>query len=101
MSYTIRSGSKPILSLAENDLTQSILQNLFLLLETRKGTIPMYRNFGLSQSFLDKPLAVATALATAEIREAVETYEPRATLLDVQVEAKPNGNVSIILEVEI
>lgn len=101
MTYTIRSDSKPTFALAENDTTQSILQNLFLLLETRKGTVPMYRSFGLSQSFVDKPQAVATALAATEIREAIEEYEPRATLLDLRTEADENGNTVFVLEVKI
>ena len=43
----------------ENDLVTSVLQNLMCLVSTRKGTIPMYRDFGLPMEWIDKPIDAA------------------------------------------
>ena len=101
MQYTIRSDEKTSFSLCETDPVRSVLQNIRLLVETRKGTIPMYREFGTEQAFVDKPPAVAETLAAADIREAIRTFEPRATLRDIRFDYNQTGKAIIILEVEI
>lgn len=103
MVYTLRSDEKFEITLCENDTVKSVLQNLAVLLATRKGTIPMYREFGLNMGYIDKPIDVATALMTSEIAEAIEDYEPRATLLNLEIEnsIEEPGKVAVVLEVDI
>ncbi len=81
MTYTITAGAA--LTLNEIDIVSSVLQNIAIILATRRGSCPMYRDFGISMNFLDRPTPVAKTLAFAEIKEAIETYEPRATVVDV------------------
>lgn len=103
MRYVIRSDDPAELTLCENDDRKSILQNIAVLLSTRCGTVPMYREFGLPMNFLDKPMSVAETLMAAEIKDALADFEPRATYIDLSLEAnveKP-GEVIVILEVEI
>lgn len=103
MRYTIRSDNKISYNLCEMDEVQSILQNLFLIITTRKGTIPMYREFGIAMNFIDKPIPVAQAIATTEVREAVDEFESRASFIGLSFEIKENvpGGMVMILEVEI
>lgn len=101
MRYTIRSDEKASFSLCENDPVKSVLQNIRLIVATKKGTVPMYRDFGTEQAYLDKPPAVAETLAAADIREAIKTHEPRATLVDLRMECNQTGESTITLEVEI
>lgn len=103
MRYTVRSDDKVSLELCQNDKVKSVLQNLHLLITTRKGTVPMYRGFGLSQKFLDKPIPVAQVLMTAETREAIDEYEPRAGFVGLSFEYDENipGKIITVLEVEI
>lgn len=102
MKYSIRSDQTYTVTLCENDTVKSILQNLSLLFATRKGTIPMYRSFGLSQSFLDRPQEVAQAMLLSEITDAVMTFEPRAKVIDAYIESSGKiGKAVIIVEVEI
>lgn len=100
MKYIIRSDEPISFTLCENDPAKSILQNVLLIVSTRKGTVPMYREFGIAQNFVDRPQAVAQTLAAAEIREAVAEFEPRAKLTDIRFEHDPSGKTAIILEVE-
>ena len=101
MKYTVRSDEKASFSLCENDPVKSILQNIRLIVATRKGTVTMYRAFGTEQAYIDKPTSVAETLAAADLREAIRIYEPRATLLDIRMEHNQAGESAIILEVEI
>lgn len=101
MRYTIRTDEPYSVSFLEDDIEKSIVQNLSLLFATRKGTIPMYRDFGLAQEFLDKPMTVARVLLLSEVTDAVSTYEPRAKVIDVHIEGGIDGKIVIIVEVEI
>ena len=102
MSYSV-TASKPIkINLAPETLTEEILQNLSTILQTIKNTAPLYRNFGISGSFLDKPIPVAESLLVAEIYEAVEQYEPRAEIVGITFEKdESTGKLNPCLEVEI
>ncbi len=79
----------------------SVLQNIALLLNTKKGTISMYREFGLDMNFIDKPVDVAETIAFSEITDAVEEFEPRAAVVDVTFEKTTEGRMAIVVEVEI
>lgn len=85
----------------ESDTVQSVIQNIALLLNTKKGTVPMYRNFGLPMEFIDKPIDVAETIATIEISDALEEFEPRATLSDLAITKSGDGKMAIIVEVVI
>ena len=63
-----------------------VLQNVQTILSTRRGTVPLDRDFGLSWSYIDRPLPVARMMLKAEIIQALQVYEPRAqvTAVDFQ-----------------
>lgn len=88
-------------NLQEKDEVSSIIQNIALLLNTKKGTIPMYREFGLPMEFIDKPINVAETIATLEISEALEKFESRAAFKDLRFKPSKDGRMSIQLEVTI
>ena len=83
MSYQVTAEDAKELTLNEEDTVKSVLQNVALILATPKGSLPMYRDFGLDWGFLDKPMHIAKVLMASEIKEAVERWEPRATVLSV------------------
>lgn len=99
--YTVRSNDVVSMRFQQENTVESVLQNIALLLSTKKGTVPMYREFGLDMAFVDKPLEVAETLVFSEISEALEEFEPRATLCDVTFEKDSSGKMNIVVEVEI
>lgn len=101
MNYTINSADNYTLTLVQTKETASILQNIALLLNTKRGTMPMYRDFGLPMEFVDKPIDVAETLAYLEISDAIEKFEPRATLKDVTLNKNSSGQMHITVEVSI
>ena len=61
-----------------------VLQNVRTIISTRRGTVPLDRDFGLSWTYIDKPLPLAKMYLKAEIINAVQVYEPRAAVTDVE-----------------
>ena len=62
---------------------EEILQNISMVISTPKGSVPLDRDFGIDMSDLDMPLEIAENIFTAKIIEAVQDYEPRATVTKV------------------
>lgn len=87
--------------LNEQDTVSSVLHNVALILATPKGTIPMYRDFGLDREFLDMPIPEAEVRMIAPIREAVQEWEPRATVKDVFFTRREDGSGRLLAHVEI
>ena len=104
MKYVVTAENAK-LKLNETDRVKSILQNIGIILRTREGTVPLYREFGLPMNFLDRPMATALPAMVIEIREAVAKFEPRAELLEVKaVPGVRNDNTEtmrLAVEVEI
>ena len=87
--------------LNERDAVSSVLHNVALILATPKGTVPLYRDFGLDREFLDMPTPEAEVRMIAPIREAVEKWEPRATVKDVFFTRSRDGSGKLVAHVEI
>ena len=98
MTAIIDSSKNYSQAFQENDTVQSVIQNIALLLNTKRGTVPMYRNFGLPMEFIDKPIDVAETIATVEISDALEEFEPRAALKDLTITKTADGKMAIIVE---
>lgn len=106
MKYQVSAADRAslgALQFGETDPVRSILQNIAVILSTPKGTVPLYREFGLDWTMLDKPAPVARVLMIAEVREAIERWEPRATVTDISFSEDParQGVLMPVVEVEI
>ena len=83
---------------------QEVMQNVKLIITTRKGTQPLDRDFGISFDFLDGPMPSVQAKAEQEVFMALRKYEPRAVLKQVawsidplSGSARPNISVQVRL----
>ncbi len=103
MSYFVSTKNMEGITLNETDTVKSVLQNIKIILMTRQFSVPLYRNFGLPMQFLDRPMAAARPLLIAEIKDAISEYEPRATVLNITLDADLNapGKLNATVEVEI
>lgn len=59
MSFTVTPTTGIPFSPAPATLEEEVMQNLAMILSTPKGTAPLFRDFGLSMDFVDKPSVVA------------------------------------------
>lgn len=91
MTYKVSPENLGELRLNEPDRVRSILQNVGIVLGTWKGSVPLYREFGINPEVVHKPIPVAKVMLRAEIREAVEKYEPRVEVVDVTFTEGTNG----------
>ena len=82
---------------------EEIAQNVAVILATPKGSVPMYRSFGLDMSFVDKPMNVAKNMAVIPVREAIEEWEPRAKYKDMTLALDPSnpGKLTFTVQIEI
>ena len=102
MSYTVSPSNKRKIKFNVTDPVESVLRNIAVILSTPKGSVPMYRDFGISVDILDRPIPVAKAMMTADIKEAIEQWEPRVTFIGVDfMEDELNGRLIPMVEVEI
>lgn len=101
MTYKVSPADLQHIRLNETDEVASILQNVAVILATRKGTLPLYRQFGLQQNFVDKPIPVAKAMLYAEVKEAVEEYEPRVEVVGISFEEGTDIPGKLIPTVEV
>lgn len=102
MTYRVSPETKHI-NLNETDETAEILRNVAVILGTEKGSVPLYRDFGIPNTAIDRPIQIAKTLLYAPVREAVELYEPRAEVSDVtfQVDAGNPGRLIPTVEIHI
>lgn len=68
-------------------------RQLTLLITTPVGTMPLARDFGLSQSFLDRPSELAKSVFTAELTEKVARFIPEVRVQAVEWNAGADGTV--------
>lgn len=101
MRYQVSEADLEYIRLDEHDTVSSVLRNVALILATPKGTVPMYRDFGLDREFLDMPVPEAENRMVAPIREAVEEWEPRATVKGINFSRSKDGSGRLIACVEI
>ena len=63
---------------------REIIQNVKTILATRKGSVFLDRNFGVSQDMVDDPMPVARQKFIGEVTAEVERREPRVKVVKVE-----------------
>ena len=103
MEYTVSATDLANIQLNEEDRVKEILRNVAVILATPKGSVPMYRSFGLDMSFLDKPMNLAKNMAVIPVREAIEEWEPRAEYKDINLffDLSNPGKLAFTVQIEI
>jgi len=77
---------------------EEILQNVRVILDTPKGTLPLDRNFGIDWSLVDLPTPVAVQKLKAEVVATVERYEPRVKITEIEISPNEDGKLIIRLK---
>ncbi|MDR2360502.1 MAG: GPW/gp25 family protein [Oscillospiraceae bacterium] len=101
MNYIVSTNNS--LTFNESEKVKSVLQNIRMILGTARGSIPLYREFGLDMSFVDKPINVGKTLLIGAVMDAITRFETRAAVNDIRIEIdeKAVGRLIPIVEVEI
>lgn len=72
-----------IVDFAPESITAEVLQNVRTILNTRVGTVPLARDFGISWEHVDMPMPVARSVMQGAVIDAIEEFEPRARVENV------------------
>ena len=65
-----------------------ILQNVAFIIGTHKMSCPLDRDFGNTPP-IDAPIAAAQAIHAAQLIEAIQSYEPRAEVIEIDFDGDP------------
>lgn len=68
---------------APSTRTAEVLQNVRTILNTRLGTVPLARDFGITWDHVDMPISVAKSVMQGVVIDAIEEFEPRAKVESV------------------
>lgn len=89
------------INLQPQNVVEEVLQNIAMILTTPKYSVPLARDLGLSSQHIDMPMPAAQALIISEIIDAIEEYEPRATVEEVRFRQSREAVLIPVVEVNI
>lgn len=78
----------------------SKLMELYVLLNTKRGTVPLHRDLGIDNRMIDRPITVIKNNIFNELQMQINKYIKGLTLNNVNCKATENG-LEIECEVEI
>ena len=78
-----------------------IVQNIALIIRTRQGECPGYREFGLPKEYIGMPVPAALRVFRNELREALQDFEVEARIVSVRGEIGPDEELYPVVEVDI
>lgn len=101
MTYTIDCSQGVTLNLAPESFVEEIVQEIYILLNTPKGSIPYYREFGIDGDYLHKPMQIAKAMYAAAVTDAIEQFIPGVQLQNISFAGNADSPATLrpILEV--
>ena len=84
---------------AESEM-EDVRRCLETLLSVREGEQPLDRNFGIKNSFLDKPMNIAKNLFTLEIIDKIKRYEKRAEVAEIDYQYAEDGQMIPVIYIK-
>ncbi len=100
----ILKGSTPLaLTFFPKTRADQVIQELYILINSMRGEVPTYRDFGVNPSWLHMPYQVAATSYSVSIREAIKKYLPEVSIEDLTFESDPDNPTTLypVLEVTV
>ena len=101
MKVSIDTSKKVELSLKPQTKAEAIVQQLYIIIQTIRGEVPMYREFGTDHSYKDMPLQVARSMYIGAISEAIDKYMPEVTLSQVNFQNDSDYGNLLMCSIEV
>ena len=101
MKFTIDMSKEYSLTLGPMTRMEQIEQSIYVLINTMRGEVPCYREFGVNTDYLHKPINVAKAQYSAAVTAAIERFIPGIQVRSITFTGEPLNpdNLKPILEV--
>lgn len=74
------------LNLHPASVIEEVIQNVRMIMSTVIYTVPYDRSFAISGDYLDNPIQLNIALASADVVRAIKAREPRAEVHEIDFE---------------
>ena len=81
---TIDMQTPPKLSFFPQSAEDEIVQSIYCILFTQRGSVPFYREYGLSPDWLHRPINAAQSAYAVALVQALRKYEPRVKVDQVR-----------------
>ncbi len=78
----------------------SLEHQLYVLLNTERGTVPLHRDIGIDPRLVDKPITVISSVIQSEIIRQVKKYIPNLKIAAVNCSLTVEGKFKIECEVD-
>ena len=101
MTVTINPKEEIKLTFFPSSLVQEVIQNVYCILQTPYCSVPCYREFGVKNEYLHRPINVAKSAFVSAIVEAIGEFEPRAQVNRVTFDVDVNDPGHLIPNVEV
>ena len=69
----------------EDDEAEELVRQAEVLMSTRKGSIPLDRNFGIDMDILSEPISELATDLMSELSEQFEEYIPEVKVVSVEI----------------
>ena len=89
MKFTIDMSKEYPLELGPMTRMQELEQSIYVLVNTMRGEVPCYREFGVNTDYLHKPINVAKAQYAASVTAAIERFIPGLHVRRITFAGKP------------
>lgn len=93
ITYGIAKG----IDFSPSTIEQEVAQNVRMIVTTVRGTVPLFRDFGIDVSLIDAPSAMAKAKLTADIIRQVKLFEPRALITKISYRNTAIGQLQPVI----
>ena len=80
----IDTSRAPRLTFFPETKEDDLVQRIYCLLATVKGTVPCYRDYGLSSEWLHRPINAVQSLYATQVAQALAAYLPDVKLLRIR-----------------
>lgn len=98
MAYIVDPSELIQINLFPTNTVDEVLQNVYVILSTPLGSVPLARNFGIDTSYVDRPITIAKTMAVAAVHAALAS-EPRAEIKNITFTADNSGKLIPKVEV--
>lgn len=84
---TIDLSTERELTLAPATKLEAIEQSLYVLVNTLKGEVPCYREFGVTTAYMHRPANIAKTMFASAITAAIDKFIPEITVQKISFDA--------------
>lgn len=74
-----------------------VAQNVRMIITTPRGSVPLFRDFGIDYTLIDSPTGLAKAKLTRDIIRQVKMYEPRAIITKLVFRSDEAGHMQPVV----